>query len=117
LQDARAKVQAMDANSSMKRGFVQGFIESSGRADNQAQQVWDMEQQTVDTAGEMVAFLSSSRGQWTLESGQFVFNDDNSLSRFNGYVTKINALVEREQALQRANFAQTDQHLKELESH
>jgi hypothetical protein len=66
-----------------------------------------MEEQIVGASGELIGFLATSRGRWTVES----------LSKFNRYVANLNDLVEREQAMQKASLAQADQNLKELEQY
>jgi len=117
LNETRAQAQAMANESETKRGFAEGVADSSVAAAAKGELVWASEAEIVDTAGQLVEFLESTRGRWAVNKGQFMFRDDASMNEFNAFVLKINTLVQREDAMQKANMAESLQKMKDAQLH
>lgn len=108
-------LDGMETNSSVKRGFVAGFRKSSATANLQTLEIWNLEANIVSTTEEIFELLAAREGAWTVESGQLVFADQETLDAFNGYVERMNELVARQDSIRRANAVAVEASLKEAE--
>jgi hypothetical protein len=115
FNETKASVDRMDTSSVEKRGFVKGFRESSVRGNAQAQEIWNFEVKIVATAEELVSLLAQTKGKWTVDSGQFVFSDQQTLDAFNGYVEKLNSLTAQEEAIRSQSAAAAQASLNKID--
>jgi len=81
-----------DTKKSMRTGFQQGLEKSIPLL----QETWDIEVASVDRMGDLIELLESKRRFWTPENGQFIFQSDGDLQRFNAIMEQINAGVKRQ---------------------
>lgn len=51
---------------------------------------WEIEVELVDQLGVLIGFLEASRDRWLLQAGQFGFQDDKDLEKFNAIMATFN---------------------------
>ena len=93
------KVDGIDASESFKTGMKAGLAMELEQSKPVRDQIWDLEEKTVDEVRLLVGFLEQSA--WTSQGGQFVFETDDALAVFNGHLNNINALTEQQMGLRR----------------
>lgn len=81
-----------DAKKSMRSGFQQGLEKSTPLI----KETWDIEVASVDRMGDLIELLESRRKFWTPLNGQFTFQLDGDLQRFNAILEQINDGVKRQ---------------------
>ena len=116
FDDTLRSAEAMDTSEPMKRGFVAGFRDSSGKANIQATQIWDLEAGIVAAGGDAIELLAAHRGQWAAESDQLVFSDQQTLDAYNAILARVDALVQREEDLRSASRDKALRSLQEVEN-
>jgi hypothetical protein len=110
------RVEATSYTSEVKQNILSGYHEGLGRSIPVFQETWQLESASLDRVAEIVAFLDASRGRWSVDNGEVVFQGNDDLEKFRQIMAKLDEGMKRqsdlrEKTLQAASGALGDMKL------
>jgi hypothetical protein len=116
ISDFPKKIDNYGLNEISKNNFIQGFRKGIAKSGPLIKESWDLEVQSVELMSEMINHLESSRARWVVKSGQFIFETDADLKKFNSILSQINSCVERQEEIKKQSKNSTMQNFKDLKN-
>ena len=58
---------------------------------------WSWEDQIIVLVEQVIAWLSSRQGAWSVENGVLVFTNESDLSQFNSYISQLDELISQQE--------------------
>ncbi|HKO88514.1 MAG TPA: hypothetical protein VJU83_08350 [Burkholderiales bacterium] len=107
-------VDHMALSDAGKAQFRAGFEQGLQRGGIRADAVWDLEMRIVSQIETAVEYLFARNHAWSVENGQFLFQQQSDLDEFNGQMAKVDGLVAQQEALQKEGFDKAEQGLQRL---
>lgn len=95
----KLEMSAMSPDS--KKSMTIGFQKGLEKAVPLLKEGWDIEVASVDQMGDLIELLESRREFWKPINGQFIFEADGDLQRFNEIIEKIQVGVKRQTEIRR----------------
>jgi hypothetical protein len=101
MEGARGEIAKLNVSEEMRQGFRTGFDRGMERAKARLAEMLDLEAKTVDEFGKIFDLLSERKGTWAVRDGKIIFGSQADLSRFNSHLAAIDAMGQRQDALQK----------------
>lgn len=114
FREIRAEIDRSGLSPSTKRSMLAGFDKTAAHGKAQTKEVWSLEEQALGRFENIVNLLAANRRSWQVEGGQILFNRQSDLDLFNTYLSQINELVERQQAIQEGSARRARETLQTL---
>jgi hypothetical protein len=83
----------------IKRDILKGYEDGKRESMSKFMEMWDLELSTLDHMQSACEHLLETKDAWSSQEGQFVFNNDPDLNKFNGYMKKIEENTARQTTL------------------
>jgi hypothetical protein len=93
-------IQTADLSEQTKTEMLVGFNKTYQTHMNQLVGVWDLEAQAVFEMEKLIDLLNSSR--WSVKDQKIVFNEPDSANRFNKYLSSMNEIAAKQEAIRKA---------------
>jgi hypothetical protein len=99
-----------------KESFLEGYREGIEKSGPLIRESWDLEARCADIMEQMIDHLENTRSRWTASKGQFLFELDADLEKFNDLLDQLNATVERQEEIKRLSQADTRENFENMKN-
>ncbi len=114
LEAMPRKIDTIPVSPAMRRGMEKGFRNGMGQSAEVQAQIWTLELEIVGHFGELVGLLEERREHWTAAEGQFTFDNDEDLDRFNAILEKVNAATTRQEEIRQEAAKRATESISDL---
>ncbi|OQA33406.1 MAG: hypothetical protein BWY57_01211 [Betaproteobacteria bacterium ADurb.Bin341] len=113
IDGTRAHINALNMSESNKREMLAGFERGMSKSGKQIDEQWKLEKQVL-LQFENIIVLLAARKNWVVRGERILFYSEDDLARFNSYIGTIQRLVQQQEQIQKASFAEANQKLNDL---
>ena len=116
LTTARNDIEKINVDEYSKKEFIRGF--DSGLQESRAKydSLWDLENESVLEFEKIIRLLLEKKGAWEIQNGQIAFANDSDLAQFNSYLEAIQAVVSKQEAIQKQSYDETNKRFDALKN-
>lgn len=111
MSDARKSISALDISEASRREMLAGFERGVDKTNDQMARQWKLEKDAVAQFENIVLLLAASK-KWIVQEGKILFYESAELDRFNGYIAKVQHIMEEEQAIQQEAITAFNQQIE-----
>jgi serine/threonine protein kinase len=101
LSDFPKKLDNYGFSDSVKKSFLKGYQEGIAKSGPLIKETWDLELVICNSSNELLNHLESSQSRWKAKDGNFIFETDEDLEKFNYIIKKVNACVQRQEEIRK----------------
>ncbi len=112
VDEALARIDALDLSEADKRDMRSGFQRGLGRAEATRSRMWELERQIMREFSLLIDMFEADG--WTFENGEFLYDTDEQLDQYNRHLDKIDALYQEQVRLQQDAVDRQRQRVDEL---
>lgn len=111
----RSEIEGADLDAQAKRGMLAGFDKSEPQGKADANQLWSIEMEIVNTVETMLADLRRNRSAWTVKDKQIIFTSQSSLDSYRANLDLINRLSKKQDMLRQNSLKRSSDKLNQLD--
>jgi len=89
MSNGRNNIQYLELSDAAKKEFLDGFDRGLKDGAASASRIWELEKLTIDETESIISLLAEDRNSWNIEDGQFFFETDEQIDRFNKHLANI----------------------------
>ncbi|MBC3881639.1 hypothetical protein H8K35_07925 [Undibacterium sp. LX40W] len=108
----RLEIEGGDLDSEAKRGMLAGFDKSSPQGKSDANSLWDMEMEIVNTVEGMMVELIQNRSKWIVKDKQIIFTKQANLDSYRAGLDHINELSKKQDVIRQNSLKRSSEKLK-----
>lgn len=116
LENARKDIGNLNVSENLRSEMASGFDTGMAKSRSQIDTLWGLEAKTISEFENIFALLAARKGTWVVQNGQILFASDSDLSAFNSYVTAIQELATKQEAIQKQNVEAVNTKLNGLKN-
>lgn len=116
FSDFPKKLDNYSFSDSVKKSFLEGYREGIAKSGPLIKETWDLELVVCNNFNDLLNHLNSSQSRWKAKGGQFLFETDADLKKFNSILSQINSCVERQKEIKKQSQDSTMQNFKDLKT-
>lgn len=116
LDNALKDIDKMNVSDNSRREMANGFNKGMVKSRSQIETLWDLEAKIISELENIFVLLSARKGAWEIQNGQILFASDSDVSVFNSYLTVIQELIAKEEAIQKQRIEAVNNTLSTLKN-
>ena len=98
-------------SASQQRAFMKGAGDGISKAVDVQEKNWSLEKKSIGKMAEMIDVLRSSKGYWELQDGNFAFERDADLERFNKSYSDLMLFINEQELLRKSTLENANQRI------
>lgn len=111
---AKDRIKSLDLSDADKKAVEDGFIRGVEGSADFREKMWGLERLTLDEFEKVIDLLAEDPQSWEIDEGQFLFESDQQIDRFNEHMTNIDKFVAEQTKLQELQIRKQRQKIEEL---
>lgn len=105
------RVAKYKLSASQQRAFMKGAGDGISKAVDVQEKNWSLEKKSIAKMAEMIDVLRSSKGYWELQDGNFAFERDADLERFNKSYSELMLFINEQELLRASTLEDANQRI------
>lgn len=105
------RVAKYKLSASQQRAFMKGAGDGISKAVDVQEKNWSLEKKSIGKMAEMIDVLRSSKGYWELQDGNFAFERDADLERFNKSYSDLMLFINEQELLRKSTLENANQRI------
>ena len=101
LDNMRNDINKLNLSANEKAKARDAFERGTQESSQTRNQIWQLERAIVWKCGEMIEYLYSDYGYWSVSDGQMIFSNNEKAAAYNRHLEAIEKLVAQEEQLRR----------------
>ncbi|MCH7503016.1 MAG: zinc-ribbon domain-containing protein [Proteobacteria bacterium] len=114
MKDSRNNIQFLSLSDSEKKAIEDGFNRGFEKNAENRERMWVLERLTIDEMEKVIYLLAEDSQSWEIEDGQFLFESDQKIDRFNEHITNMEKFYAEQIELQDMIIQGQRERLEEL---
>lgn len=108
------KIESSDFDQKTKAGMVRGYQQGLAKSMPLFRETWDIEVSSVELMSDILDHLHAKRKSWTLQNGQYMFQEQADVDRFNQLMDELDRGIQRQSEIRQKSMEGVEANMKKF---